>query len=45
VRVAALGALAVPFFLVFALGVLKASRSLPQSRGAGDRQAPAPLIR
>ena len=42
---AALGALAVPVFLVFSYGVLKALRSLPASRGAGDRQAPAPLIR
>lgn len=42
---AALGALAVPVFLVFGFGVLKASRSIPGSRGTGDRQAPAPLIR
>jgi hypothetical protein len=42
---AALGALAIPVFLVFGLGALKASRALPRSRGAGDRQVAAPLIR
>jgi hypothetical protein len=42
---AALAVLAVPLFFLFSLGALRASRALPGSRGAGERQAPAPLIR
>ena len=41
----ALGALAVPIFLVFGIGAIQASRSLPGSRRTGDRQVPTPLIR
>lgn len=42
---AALGALAIPVFLVFGHGIIKGSRSIPGARAAGDRQAAVPLIR
>jgi hypothetical protein len=45
IKGAALAVLAVPIFFLFSFGALKASRALPGSRGAGDREAPAPLIR
>ncbi|HSE53161.1 MAG TPA: hypothetical protein VLB00_13290 [Gemmatimonadales bacterium] len=44
IKGAALAVLAVPIFLVFSLGALKASRALPGWRGS-ERQAPSPLIR
>ena len=45
IKGAALAVLAVPIFLVFSLGALKAARGLPGSRGQNGRQAPSPLIR
>ena len=45
IKGAALAVLAVPIFFLFSVGALKASRALPGSRGGGERQAPAPLIR
>ena len=45
IKGAALAVLAVPIFLVFSLGAIKAARGLPGSRGLSDRQAPSLVIR
>ena len=45
IKGAALAVLAVPIFLAFSLGALKAARGLSGSRGLNSRSAPSPLMR
>lgn len=45
IKAAALAVLAVPIFLAFSLGALKAARGLPGSRSLNGRTARSPLMR